>query len=140
MASIRMIVSIIAGMSVWFAAGQSHAVDPATVTFTVPVDVSNLPPEVRHVSVCCSIQGLDRSYGVPQCSSIAVVTGGAYRGELTARLSFLPYDPVGRPYECKVSPGGTVDGRPYTFDSYIRGGRDLPLSSGSFTVTGTVTR
>src|SRR3990167_5723240 len=68
-----------------FASGPAWAAD---FTFTVPVELSNLPPDSRMGSVNCSLR--TSAVGTPRSGTVCVgrghgtftISGGAYRGEV----------------------------------------------------------
>lgn len=118
-------------------------------TFTVPVQVSNLPPDSTRVGVSCHLytNAAARPGGRGHVGSLygfAAISGGAFRGEVTAASNANPgVDPATvTHYSCALGITARLRGRDHTFlygDSAAPS--TLPLAPGApFTpqVVGTI--
>lgn len=107
-----------------FASGPAWAAD---FTFTVPVALSNLPPDSRSGSVTCQLRtspvGAPRSgtVGVGNGSGSFTISGGAYRGDVTVAVNANPgVDPATvTHYSCGVSFIATLRGRDQQFSYWL---------------------
>ena len=59
-------------------------------TFTVPVDFSNLPPDVTHATIGCSAYRSASGGGVGAGGRNITITAGAYHGDVTMRFDAYP--------------------------------------------------
>lgn len=140
MSSMRKIVWMFGAALPLLWLGVCHATD---FTLVVPVNVSNLPPEIDRVNVCCQVSDAaagGRLIGYGGSCQSAAVSGHAFRGDITVLYDASPgVDPAtARAYNCKAGFEGVVRGARTTFDSNLAGGRDIPLSSGRLTVNGAI--
>jgi hypothetical protein len=120
--------------------GVSHGTD---FTLVVPLNVSNLPPEIDRVRVCCQVADASaggRLIGSGSTCQSAAVVGRAFRGDITVLYDAAPgVNPAtARAYNCKAGFEGMVRGVRTTFDSNAAGGRDISLSSGNLVVSGPI--
>jgi hypothetical protein len=71
-------------------------------TFTVPVDFSNLPPEITRAAITCNAYRSAIGGGVGARGAGITITGGAYHGDVTIRFDAYPErDPAtATHYEC----------------------------------------
>lgn len=123
-----------------FVAGSTIA-QAADFTFTVPVDVSNLPSEITYIKVCCYAAANTALVGSGHsCAGRRSVSGGAYRGTFTVEYNARPgVDPATADrYTCYVAFEAMVSGRSVEVAGYTMGSLPLPLSSGSLKVQGTI--
>jgi hypothetical protein len=121
----------------------AEAGSTADFVFTVPVDVSNLPPEVTHISVCCQVSAGGRLVGPGgTCAARRAVSGRAYRGDFVVEYNANPgVDPAtATNYNCNAWFHALVDGAQITVNSRTAGSLPLPLSSGDLTVRGDISR
>lgn len=128
------------------AAALFIAAAPATAadfTFTVPVQVSNLPPDSRNASVHCSVYSVGRlrpgSSPAPDGSGFArmgtgTLAGGAFRGEVTVTVNAnAGVDPATiTEYSCGLSFVATQRGRDTQFAYWITATPStLPVAPGA---------
>ena len=121
-----------------FASGPAWAAD---FTFTVPVELANLPPDSRQGVVGCSLRtspvGTPRSgtVGVGNGNGFFTISGGAYRGEVTVVANANPgVDPATvTHYTCGLSFTATLRGRDQSFAYWLTAapGPALPLAPGT---------
>jgi hypothetical protein len=101
-------------------------------TFTIPVQFTNLPPEVTQFIVGCVAQ-LPSSASVGQGNRIIPITGGAYTGDVTIQFNAITgMDPAtATRYQCTAYFFGTVSAglTPHYFESSY--GPRFPLAVGA---------
>ncbi len=131
--SFCLIAAILLGLST----GAAWAAD---FTFTVPVQLSNLPPDSRSGVVSCSLH--TSAVGTPRAGTVGVgngngfftPVGGAYRGEVTVTANANPgVDPATvTHYSCGLAFVATLRGRDQQFAYWLTAGRGpvLPLAPG----------
>ena len=122
-----------------------------SVTFRVPIQLTNLPPEVSSVSACCEVEssssatgsGAYRGGAAPAsyvCSQQQIaVSGGAASGELAVQMT-LSHKNFGAKetqfrYECQARMSATIDGANVFL--WPANGNAPPTRSGAFFVRGT---
>ena len=115
----------------------------ADFTFTVPVQVSNLPPDSRNASVHCLVYRVGRlrpgASPAPDSSGAALMgtgtlAGGAFRGEVTVTVNANPgVDPATiTDYSCGLSFVATQRGRDTQFAYWVTAvPSTLPLAPGA---------
>ena len=126
----------IAAIVLSFASGPAWAAD---FTFTVPVALSNLPPDSRTGGVSCSLH--TSPVGTPRTSTVGVgngygsftISGGAYGGDVTVAVNANPgVDPATvTHFSCGLAFVATLRGRDQQFAYWLtaaRGGPTLPLA------------
>src|SRR3989344_4043384 len=107
-----------------FASGPTWAAD---FTFTVPVELSNLPPDSRMGSVSCALR--TSAVGTPRSGTVGVgngrgtftISGGAYRGEVTVTANANPgVDPATvTHYTCGLAFYATLRGSDHQFAYWL---------------------
>jgi len=121
-----------------FASGPTWAAD---FTFTVPVELSNLPPDSRRGVVSCALRtsavGTPRSgtVGVGNGHGLFTISGGDYRGEVTVTANADPgVDPATvTHYTCGLAFYATLRGSDHQFAYWYTAapGPALPLAPGA---------
>ena len=123
-----------------FAFAVAMASAPAAAedfTFVVPVEVTNLPPEINRMTVSCSASIAPGTPGLPprmigSSATQVTISGGAYRGDVTvafnASLSDAGY---ANEYSCGITSFGNISpsgsGIAYHTSDYDDPGRFFPL-------------
>lgn len=104
--------------------------------FTVPVNLTNLPPEVERVSVCCRVTQGARALSNGICSSSQAVSGSSYSGEFRINVDLFPReDPASAEgYYCYALLQANVEGSTLRLSPVSRDG-SIPLESGSLRVS-----
>ena len=100
-------------------------------TFTVPVDLKNLPPEIDSYSVSCEIEdGSARILGGG--SKNGTIAGGSFRGDVVVTINVAaPKDPsTAQAYGCVLRLWGKVGG---TITQFIDNSNraSFPLAAGA---------
>lgn len=118
-----------------FASGSAWA---ANFTFTVPVEVANLPPDSRQGIVDCSLHTspirLGTSpVGVGSGFGTFTISGGAYRGEVTVAANANPgVDPATvTHYSCGLAFNATLRGSDHQFAYWLGSHSTLPVAPGA---------
>lgn len=119
-----------------FASGPAWAAD---FTFTVPVEVANLPPDSTAVLVDCHLYtSADARPGgrghVGSSYGRSTISGGAYRGEVTTAGNANPgVDPATvTHYSCSLGIVAPLRGLSHTFSyGYASTPSTLPLAPGA---------
>jgi hypothetical protein len=127
---------VFAVVALSFASGPAWAAD---FTFTVPVELSNLPPDSRMGQVSCLLLTRPvRAGGLGTLAGTArgtfAISGGAFRGEVTATGDANPgVDPATiTNYSCGFGFTATLRGRDQTFLYGMWAGTStLPLAPGA---------
>ncbi|MHB8883420.1 MAG: hypothetical protein ACYC69_18180 [Thermodesulfovibrionales bacterium] len=109
----------------------------ADFTFTVPVEVSNLPPDSRQGAVSCSLHTSPARLGAAGVGNGYVpftISSGAYRGEVTVTANANPgIDPVTvTHYSCALSFYATLRGTDHQFSYWLTSRPStLPVAPGA---------
>jgi hypothetical protein len=117
----------------------AQAVHAEDFNFTIPVRMSNIPPNVTSLNVMCYVVLLPPGAAAPT-SQIALgstsqrIAGGAFIGNLVVRVNAQPGKPASSAthYKCTGSFHGTDSG--YNVGYFVNGGRSdrpFPLAPGS---------
>ena len=125
-----------AAVALCFAPVLARAVD---FTFTVPVELVNLPPDSRSGIVCCSVHTTPIApgtspVGVGSGCGFFTIAGGAYRGEVTVAADANPgVDPATvTHYSCGVAFNATLRGSDHQFAYWSTAPRStLPVAPGA---------
>jgi hypothetical protein len=120
----------ISAILLMFAAPLSMAVDGPHFTFTVPISLTNLPPEINRLRVSCAVSRTGE--GIKgRAEATRTVSGGAFSGDVAVPITLAaPNNPaLVDNYSCSVHLSGAIEGRPYDFldDSNTR----FPLAPGA---------
>ena len=119
-----------------FTAGAARAED---FTFTVPVELASLPPDMDYGWVYCDLE-------IREPGSVArrvgnrgrgfSISGGAYRGELTVAVNSAPHISPSSVthYFCWLTLRGTLRGTAFTYD-FRDGDPPLPGAPGAPVMT-----
>jgi hypothetical protein len=109
-----------------FAALPAMAVD---FTFVVPVDVSNLPPEIVSFHAQCAVS-TSATGGILQTAFATVaVRDRGYRGDVTVEVNVVPARRAEATYyRCEIRDFATAAGISYA----LNGPRPLPRGTGPF--------
>jgi len=104
-------------VAVGVASGPALAAD---FTFTVPVQVTNLPPDSRQGGVSCALYTsptISAGRDVGRSTANLPISGGAYRGEVTVAIDVRPgVDPATvTHYSCALSFYATLRDRNQQF-------------------------
>ncbi len=113
----------------------------AEFTFTVPVRVSNLPPDSRQGGVSCTLltgpagtRGSGGTVGIGGGTGRFTLTSGAFDGEVTVEANTRPgNDPATvTHYSCAIAFYATLRGRDQQFAYWMSAARGpvLPLAPG----------
>jgi hypothetical protein len=124
------LVTKLSAVLLMFVATASMAVDGPHFTLTVPLELSNLPPEISRLRVSCAVsQGTAGIKG--RAEATRPVSGGAFSGDVVIPITVAaPNNPaLVDTYTCSVHLSGAIEGRPYDFldDSNTR----FPLAPGA---------
>lgn len=127
--------------------GMAQSANAADFTFTVPVDIRSLPPEVTQVGVTCVAArwpaGSTTGAGSRNIATFPYemrrVSGGAYRGEFTVSGNAGPgVDPTqATHFDCELQLQSTLRGVPTIMSGYtpMAGGvtisGNLPVAEGA---------
>lgn len=100
-------------------------------TFTVPVDVSRLPPEINSGHASCDLMIRERGRADRTAGNRGrgfAIAGGAYRGEVTVPVNANPgIEPAQvTHYKCWITLRGTLRGAPVEYN-FRDEGFTLPL-------------
>lgn len=121
------IIKGIATLLLLASATLAVATDTPQFTFTVPLDLNNLPPEISNATVECFVYKHDPSTEHTRASTDQPIHGGAFHGDVTVRITVptlsnpADYDR----YNCGLYLGGTAG---VFVDS---GGARMPLAAGA---------
>ena len=116
------------------AAGPAWAED---FTFTVPVELSNLPPEINAGTAFCELIIKETGRATMTAGNRGrgfAIAGGAYRGELTIAFNANPGIEPARVthYKCYLVLRGTLRGAPIEYNFRDEGYTlPLPLAPGA---------
>ena len=100
----------------------------ADFTFIVPVDVSNLPPEIVSFSVQCAVSTAATGGILQTASTSLVVRDRAYRGDVSVEVNVIPSRRAEAAYyQCEIRDFRTSGGLVYA----VNGAQPLPRASGS---------
>lgn len=117
-----------AGLAMWAAMA---AADEPHFTFTVPLALSNLPPEVNGYRVTCVVTQSGAGGIAGRGETSGPISGGGFSGEAVVPVAVAaPGNPgLVDEYYCSLHLTGTLDGRRHNFmdDSYTR----FPLTAGA---------
>lgn len=131
------LTTVFLGLVMLFSPPLTHAELPPGphFTFTVPVHLANLPPEISQYTVTCSV-GTARSLTMASGSVHNPITGGAVNTEVAVNVTVdTRRDPFAHPanatnYRCnlKLDNGSTIPYLQYLPDSGVA---NFPLASGA---------
>jgi len=119
-------------------AGTGYAAD---FNFTIPVNVTNLPPSIEFVSACCYVSqrneeghlggGFDISGGYCSVADRGRVVGGAFHGDISVGVTVRRgKDPAtAASYNCYLRFQGAVGGRNVTYFGRTMGALEFPTRS-----------
>ncbi|MCX5763710.1 MAG: hypothetical protein NTU67_03660 [Gemmatimonadetes bacterium] len=102
----------------------------ADFTFIVPVDVSNLPPEIVSFNVQCAVSTAATGGILQTAFTNLVVRNRAYRGDVTVEVTVIPSRRAEAAYyKCEIRDFRTATGGGLVYGLY--GSQPLPRASGS---------
>ncbi len=117
--------------------GVSGIATAEDFTFTVPVEITNLPPEINYGTAYCELIIREPGRGTRTAGNVGRgfrISGGAYRGDVTVAVNAAPGVEPGSVthYKCFLELTGTLRGTPVSYNFRDEGFTlPLPLAAGA---------